>query len=86
VKSKQVNEPFKSKVLLVLLKLCTSLLECMLLLENDFKGPRFEKVQSAWRDFMADYTNLLKVKEKEKSPDSPGAGEALNLDSGDSHG
>ena len=35
---------------------------------------------------MADYTNLLKVKEKEKSPDSPGAGEALNLDSGDSHG
>ena len=83
--SKKVNESFKSKVLLVLLKQCTSLLECMMLLEEDFKDPRFEKVQSAWRNFMDDYTNLLKVTEQLSC--SPGAADGLNLYPGeDSHG
>ena len=79
--SKKVNESFKSRVLLVLLKLCTSLLECMMLLEEDFKGPRFEKVQSAWRNFMDDYRNLLH--ETEQLPGSPGAADALNLEPGE---
>ena len=83
--SKKVNESFKSKVLLVLLKLCTSLLECMMLLEKDYKGPRLDKVESAWRNFMDDYTKLLNV--NEKLAGSPGPGDALNLDAGEgSHG
>lgn len=83
--SKKVNESFKSNVLLVLLKLCTSLLECMMLLEEDFKYPGFEKVHSAWRNFMDDYRNLLKV--KEKLPGSSSPADALNLDPGEgSHG
>ena len=42
--TKKVNEKFKSNVLLILLKMCTSLLECIMLLEEDFKCLSFEKV------------------------------------------
>ncbi len=38
--TKKVNEKFKSDVLLVLLKMCTSLLECIMLLEEDFEDPK----------------------------------------------
>jgi hypothetical protein len=71
VNTKKVNEKFKSDVLLVLLKMCTALLECIMLLERDFKGLGFEKVSVAWRKFFHDFTNLLNKKS------SPGD---LNLD------
>jgi hypothetical protein len=79
------NEKFRSNVLLILLKMCTSLSECIMLLEEDFKDLGFEKVRVAWSKFMADFTNLLK--EKEKLSSSPGPADALNFDLGEgSHG
>jgi hypothetical protein len=83
--TKKVNEKFKSDVLLILLKMCTILLECILLLEEDFKDLSFEKVRVAWRKFLNDFTNLLKV--KEKLPGSSGPADDLNSDlGGGSHG
>lgn len=79
------NARFKSNVLLILLKLCKCLLECMMLLEEDFKDMSFEKVHLAWQKFMADFTNMLNVKEKLSSSSVPG--DDLNLDLGEgSHG
>lgn len=79
------NEKFKSNVLLVLSKMCTCLLECIMLLEEDFKDLSFEKVRVAWSKFMDDFTNLLKVKEKLSS--SSGPADDLTLDLGEgSHG
>ena len=72
--TKKVNEKFKSDVLLVLLKMCTSLLECIMLLEEDFEDLRFEKVSVAWRKFFNDCRNLLNKKSPSVSPDQ------LNLD------
>ena len=86
--TKKVNEKFKSNVLLVLSKMCTCLLECIMLLEEDFKDLSFEKVRLAWSKFMDDFTNLLKVKEKlSSSCGSAGPADDLNLDLGEgSHG
>lgn len=77
--TKKVNEKFKSNVLLILLKMCTSLLECIMLLEEDFKCLSFEKVSVAWRKFLNDFTNLLNEKSSSLSfrPDD------LNLDLGE---
>lgn len=60
--TKKVNEKFKSNVLLVLLKMCTTLLECIILLEGDFKDLSFKKVSVVWRKFLNDFTNLLNKK------------------------
>ncbi len=73
--TKKVNEQFKSDVLLVLLKMCTSLLECIMLLEEDFEDPRFEKVSVTWKKFFNDFTNLLNKKSADLSPP-----DRLNLD------
>lgn len=73
--TKKVNEKFKSDVLLVLLKMCTSLLECIMLLEEDFKDLSFEEVSVAWRKFFNDFTNLLNKKSPGLSPP-----DQLNLD------
>ena len=45
--TKKVNEKFKNDVLLILLKMCTTLLECIMLLEEDYKYLSFEKVSVA---------------------------------------
>jgi hypothetical protein len=66
--TKKVNEKFKSDVLLVLLKMCTSLLECIMLLEEDYKDLSFEKVSVAWKKFLDDFTNLLNRKSSSLSP------------------
>lgn len=66
--TKKVNEKFKNDVLLILLKMCTTLLECIMLLEEDYKDLSFEKVSVAWRKFFHDFTNLLNRKSSNLSP------------------
>jgi hypothetical protein len=68
VNTKKVNEKFKNDVLLVLLKMCTSLLECIMLLEEDFEDLNFKEVSRAWRKFFHDFKNSLNKKSPGLSP------------------
>lgn len=77
--TKKVNEKFKSNVLLILLKMCTCLLECIMLLKEDFKCLSFEEVSVAWKKFLNDFTNLL----NEKSSRLSFRSDDLNLDLGE---